>query len=318
MRKLRMVLAGALAVAAIAPGIATAKTYRTTFQMPQLTPTRVWSETSGLPFLFKFGPTYRYRFGANTWVGTWAGASVGRKSATAALNEVWKNANQYALFNDGVIVDRKLTAVEAQRFKIAADLYRDADVLVVATGHPACAGLTRAQARGIATGAITRWSQVVAGPAIDAIKVRYLTDGSGAGVPHLGTRWVGSLNKQRVNYAPGGLGAFDGGVGLVASGDQAVAAITTWSRVRFRAAGVCVVPLDGIAPDDATVASLQYPEAFPVAFVLTRKVPGRSALARAGNAVERRAMTVMLNSAKAKTVLRQRGLLVVGDPPPGA
>ena len=43
-----------------------------------------------------------------------------------------------------------------------------------------------------------------------------------------------------------------------------------WSRVRRLGAAVCAVPLDGVAPTDATVAQLAYPEAFPVGYYRPR------------------------------------------------
>lgn len=319
MRTRVICISAAVAVGAVLPATGSAKTYPDSFQMVQLTPSRVWKETSGLPFGL---PTpldriYRYTLGSSTFVGAWHPASVGVMDASEALAREYRAITRgVAIVPNGVIVDRKLTAVEQQRFKQLADLYRDADVLVVAAAHPACAGLTRAQARAIATGGIRQWSQVVTGASADTIRVRHLVDGFGAGVPHLGTKWIGKLNKWRVNYAPDAQGAPDGGVSAAAAGDQSIAAITTWSRVRLRRAGTCVVPLDGVAPSDATVVGLTYPEAFRVTYVVTRKVPGRSVPARARSVVHRRAMATYLNSERARALLRRQGLLVTGDPLP--
>ena len=318
----RMLAIAVLAASAMLPAAGSAKTYRTSYQMLQFTPSRVWQETSSIPFSLPdpVDRVYRYTIGSRTFVGPWHPASVSRQSASVALAEVYKDAVGFQAFAayGGVIVDRSLTVLEKNRFKTLADLYRDADVLVVATGHPACAGLTRTQARAISTGGITRWSQVVAGATSDTIKVRYLTDGFGKGVPHLGAKWVGKFNKQRVNYPTGAVGAADGGVAAAAGGDQAIAAITTWSRVRTRRAGLCIVPLNGVAPTDATVVGLQYPEAFPVSYVVTRKLVGRSAVGRALTAVMRRAMKTHLTSERLKAMLRTQGLLVAGDPLPAS
>lgn len=98
-------------------------------------------------------------------------------------------------------------------------------------------------------------------------------------------------------------GAPDGGVSAAATGDQSIAAITTWSRVRPRRAGTCVVPLNGVAPSDATVVGLTCHEAFPVTYVVTRKLPGRTVVARALAAVQRRATSEFLNSDRAKALL---------------
>ncbi len=312
----RMLAIAVLAATALFPAAGSAKTYRTSFQMPQLTPSRVWQETSSIPFALPdpVDRVYRYTLGARTFVGQWVPASVSRRSASEALAEVYKDTiSGFGFGTDGIVVDRQLTALEKTRFKPLADLYRDADVLVVAAGHPACGGLTRTQARSISTGGITRWSQVAAGATSDTIKVRYLVDGFRNGVPHLGAKWVGRLNRQRVNYPTGAVGAGDGGVSAAAGGDQAIAAITTWSRVRSRQFGLCVVPLDGVAPSDATVVDLQYPEAFPVSYVVSRKLVGRTAVDRARTALMRRAMKTHLTSERLKEMLRRQGLLVVGD-----
>jgi len=317
----RVVAIAVLAATASLPAVGSAKTFRSSFQMLQFTPSRVWQETSSIPFSLPdpVDRVYRYTLGSRTFVGPWHPASVSRKSASEALAEVYKDAVGFQSFAayGGVIVDRPLTVLEKTRFKTFADLYRDADVLVVAAAHPTCAGLTRAQARAISTGGITLWSQVVAGATSDTIKVRYLTDGSN-GVPHLGARWVGRFNKQRVNYPAGAVAAADGGVSAAAGGDQAIAAITTWSRVRTRRAGLCIVPLGGVAPTDATVVGMQYPEAFPVSYVVTRKLVGRGAVGRAQTAVMRRAMKTHLTSERLKAMLRTQGLLVVGDPLPAS
>ena len=317
----RMLASAVLASTLVVPVAGSAKTYQSSFQMLQVTPSRVWQETSFIPFALPdpVDRVYRYRIGSNTFVGAWHPASASRTSASSGLAAAYKDAIGFqSSGGHGLIVDRPLTTIEKTRFKPLADLYRDADVLVVAAGHPACAGLTRAQARAIATGGIKLWSQTVVGATSDTIKVRYLIDGFGNGVPHLGARWVGKFNKQRVNYPVGAVGATDGGVSLAVGGDQAIAAITTWSRVRNRGGGLCVVPLGGVVPSDATVAGLQYPEAFPVSFVVTRKLVGRTSLSRAYNAVLRRAMKAHLASERLKAMLRRQGVLVVGDPFPAS
>lgn len=291
-----------------APVAAEGATLRSSFQLVQLTPSRIWTETSWVPFALADPPdrVFRYRLGANTFVGPWTPASVSVLTTTAALERMNR---RYASASDALLADRALTAAERARLTPLAELYRDADVLVVAARHPACAGLTRSQARAIADGRITRWSQVVAGAPTDAIRVTHLVDGAGAAVPHMGTRWVGRLNRWRVTYAPGATGAPDGGVSRAAAGDASVAAVTTWSRTRLAPAGVCVVPLDGVAPSDATVRSLGYPEAFPVTYVVTRRIAARSALGRAAVVVQRRAMRAFLNSPELKDTLAKRGLL---------
>ena len=299
------------------PATAAAKTYRDSFQLNQLTPSRIWQETSAVPFALPdpVDRVYRYRIGSRVFVGPWTPASVSVTTASSALRRIDKDVySRSSAATQGVLVDRRLSARERRRFKTLAELYRDGDVLVVAAGHPACAGLTRAQVRSIATGGITRWSQVVAGASADVIKVRYPASSSGFGVPHFGVKVVGKYNKQRLNYASGAVGAQDGGVAAAAQGDQAIAAITTWSKVRARSSGICVVPLDGVGASDATVAGLRYPGAFPVEYVVLRKVPRLDAVGRAKITVMRRAMRSFLRSERLKALLRPQGVLVAGDP----
>ena len=309
----RTALAAAALVAAgalVGPATAGAATSRTTFQLLQLTPSRIWTETSWIPFALDDPPgaTRRYRLGAWTFVGPWIPASASTLATTAGLEQLRRDAR----WNSGgkaVLADRALTRAEARRFTVLAELYRDADVLVVAAGHPACAGLTRTQARAIAAGRVTRWSQVVAGAAVNRIRVGHLVGNAGEPVPHMGTRWVGSRTDWRVTYAPGATGSPDAGVGRAAAGDQGIAAITTWSRIRYRTAGICAVPLGGVAPAEDTVASLRYREAFPVQLVVTRKVPGRSAESRAHERVMRRETRTFLRSPAFRETLAERGLL---------
>src|SRR5215218_864804 len=95
------------------------------------------------------------RAGGNTYRGEWINSLATRLSTTQALKEIRRFGNSYATY-----ADRKLTGTERRKFDVLLDLGRDADVLVVQAGHPACAGLTLAQARGIASGRITNWSAV--------------------------------------------------------------------------------------------------------------------------------------------------------------
>ncbi len=302
-----------VAVAALAvPSGAAAKTIRTSFQLVQSSPSRVYADTSFIPFALPdpVNRVYRYTTGPRTFVGPWIPAAVGGGGASDLLGRITKDKySRQGAATRGVVVDRPLTTRERGSFTVLAELYREADVLVLAAGHPACAGLTQAQARSIARGTTTRWSQLVAGAKSDAIRVRYPAGASGGGEPHLGTRIV---NFRSLNYARGAVGAPDGGVAAAARGDQSIAAITTWSRVRARLAGVCVVPLNGVAPSDGSVTSLRYAEAFPVSYVVLRSVPGLSAEGRAQVAVMRRAMGSFLRSARLRGLLRARGLLV-GD-----
>ena len=95
------------------------------------------------------GRTYRYLFST--------AAAVVAASPNIYLRNMIRQRPYPSL--QGVFLDRRLTAAERRHVVVRADLGRDADVLAVASGHPACAsGVSRAVARGIAKGTIRSWS----------------------------------------------------------------------------------------------------------------------------------------------------------------
>lgn len=301
-------LGALIAGAAAAP--AAAKHYQDHVQVSAYAPPRVYPLTSTLTVeeFERTRPPTRVRVGGHTHRIFWNNTVIGTLSTTLALKQM-RRAGQSP---GGVFADRRLTAAERRRFRAAVPLFDDADVMAVAEGHPACRGLTRAQARGIVTGRITRWSEVVAGAASDTISVRYRGTRSDADL-RLGARYVRLRSGRYTNtYARGAKGSADGGLGAAASGDHSIAAVTAWSRLRGRS-GVCAVPLNGVAPTDSTVVDASYPEAFRVTYVVPRR--------RIRFGVNRwadRLVTAFLKSDAARAALARRGLLVVGGTPPGA
>jgi ABC-type phosphate transport system substrate-binding protein len=259
--------------------------------------------------MFDLKKPARIKVGGTTYVGPWNNATITRGSMSQALREL---KGRYARESVAIYSDRELTAAERGPFRVAAPLFRDADLLVLAAGHPACAGLTMAQARGIAQGRITRWSQVVPG-AGGKIAVRYPARGETAEL-RFGTGYVPYRTSKgvryRTSYAQGSRGAADGGVSRAAAGDMTVAAITSWSAVRGTAAATCTVPLGGVEPTASSVAALRFPGAYPVDVIVRRRI--RDAHQRE---IVRR-FGAYMRSAKVRDQLRSRGLLVAGDPPP--
>ncbi len=259
--------------------------------------------------MFDLNKPARIRVGTTTYVGPWNNATIGRGTMSEALKELGR---RYASDNIAVYSDRRLTASERARYRIAAELYRDADVLVLKAGHPGCSGLTLAQARAIASGRITRWSQVVSG--LDgAIAVRYPQLRGGFSELRFGTRLIQRRTSRglryRASYAKGARGVADGGVAAAAS-DLSIAAITSWSKAGARGGATCIVPLGGVAANASSVAALRYPSAYPVDVVVRRRI---------GDAYLRKliaAFSAYMRSAKVRDQLRGRGLLVAGDPPP--
>jgi len=151
--------------------------------------------------------------------------------------------------------------------QLRADLGRDADVLVVARGHPACAsGVSRTAARGIAAGKIRTWSAAgVPQPASgDAITLRRAGDVYG----EFAEPRFGASGK----IPAGARTAPDGGLSAAASGNLAIAAVTSWSRARAYQVTTCAVRVGGAAPSDASVRGVSHPDAYPITYVTLRRL----------------------------------------------
>ena len=119
-------------------------------------------------------------------------------------------------------------------------------------------------------GQIRTWSAAgVPAPASgDAIALRR----AGAGIerfvePRFGAGW---------RTPRGAKAARDGGVSEAASGNLAIAAVTSWSRARAFQATTCAVPVGGAAPSDASVRALSHPDAYPISFVTLRRLGTRA------------------------------------------
>jgi hypothetical protein len=244
------------------------------------------------------GRTYRYIFGN-------AAAVVGPSAGIYMRNMI--RGRRYPS-PEGIFLDRRLTTAERRHVRVRADLGRDADVLVVGRGHPACgSGVSRAVARGIAAGTIRTWSAAgVPAPASgDAIALRRAGTGIERSVePRFGAGW---------RLPTGARAAPDGGLREAASGDLAVAAVTSWSRARAFQQTTCAVPVGGAAPDDASVRALSYPDAYPISFVTLRRLRTVRPIVEA--------FLKYLTGPRATTNFRQRGMLLISEewpPVPGA
>ena len=232
------------------------------------------------------GKTRRYIFGN-------ASAVVGPSAGIFLRNMI--KGRRYPS-PQGIFLDRRLTAEERKHVRVRADLGRDADVLVVTRSHPACtAGVTRGAARGIAAGTIRSWSAagVPAPESGDAIALRR----AGTGVerssePRFGAGWRAPRDAKV---------SFDGGLREAASGNTAIAAVTSWSRARAYQQTTCAVPVGGAAPDDVSVRALSHPDAYPITFVTLRRLRTATPIAAA--------FLKFLTGARATDLFRQRGML---------
>ncbi len=241
------------------------------------------------------GRSYRYIFGN-------AAAVVGPSADIYLRNMI--RGRRYPS-PQGIFLDRRPTAAERRYVAVRADLGRDADVLAVQRGHPACAsGVSPAAARGIAAGAIRTWSAAgVPIPASgDAIALRRAGTGIDRSVePRFGAGW---------RLPPGAEAVSDGGLSEAASGNAAVAAITSWSRARGFQQTTCAVPVGGAAPSDTTVRALSYTNAYPISFVTLRRLGSARPIVAA--------FLKYLTGPLATTSFRQRGMLMVNDAWPTA
>jgi hypothetical protein len=240
------------------------------------------------------GKSYRYVFGN-------AAAVVGPSADIYVRNLIRGRRYPSA---QGIFVDRRLTAAERRYMRVGVDLGRDADVLVVTRGHPACAsGVSRAVARGIAAGTIRTWSAAgVETPASgDAIALRR----AGTGVERsVEPRFGSDRLPTGADAAP------DGGLSEAASGGLAVAAVTSWSRARSFQQTTCAVPIDGAAPSDVSVRALSHPDAYPISFVTLRQLRKVRPIVAA--------FETYLTGPNATASFRQRGMLLLKQPWPAA
>src|SRR5215213_9108817 len=207
----------------------------------------------------------------------------------------------------GIFLDRRLKAAERRYVEARADLGRDADVLAVGRGHPACAaGVSRAVARGIAAGTIHTWSAAgVPTPASgDAIALRR----AGSGID----RFVEPRFRAGIRLPHGARAASDGGLSEAASGRLAIAAVTSWSRARAFQRTTCAVPVAGAAPNDTSVRALSHPDAYPISFVTLRRLRAVRPIVAA--------FLKYLTGPRATASFRRRGMLLVKEewpPVPG-
>lgn len=236
------------------------------------------------------GRRYRYVFGN-------AAAAVGPSANIYMRNMI--RGRRYPS-PQGIFLDRRLRRTERRYVEVRAALARDADVLAVGRGHPACAsGVSRAAARGIATGAIRTWSAagVPTPESGDAIALRRAGDGV--------DRFVEPRFRAGTRLPLGARASFNGGLSEAASGDHSIAAVTSWSRARAYQVTTCAVPVGGTAPSDASVHALSHPDAYPISFVTLRRLRTARPIVAA--------FLKYLTGARATAAFRQRGMLLIKE-----
>ena len=89
---------------------------------------------------------------------------------------------------------------------------------------------------------------------------------------HRGRSLRGAPFRAGCRLPHGARAASDGGLSEAASGNLAIAAVTSWSRARTFQGTTCAVPVGGAAPSDASVRALSHPDAYPISFVTLRRL----------------------------------------------
>jgi hypothetical protein len=301
----RLALSALLAAAfLLAPATASAERVQDTF-FNSIIPSRVDHLIGFTPTTFAIHPrgqrvvpitvrvggrTHRYVFGN-------AAAAVGPSADIYMRNMI--RARRFPS-PQGIFLDRRLKAAERRHVQVRADLGRDADVLAVTRGHPACAsGVSRGAARGIAAGTIRTWS--AAGVPVPASGNTIALRRAGSGVD----RFVEPRFRAGSRLPGGARAAYDGGLSEAALGNLAVAAVTSWSRARAYQVTTCAVPVSGAVPTDASVRALSHPDAYPISFVTLRRLRQVRPIAAA--------FMQYLTGPRATASFRQRGMLLVKE-----
>ena len=107
----------------------------------------------------------------------------------------------------------------------------------------------------------------------------------------------------------GARAALNGGLSEAASGNLAIAAVTSWSRARAFQGTTCAVPVGGAAPNDASVRALSHPDSYPISFVTLRRLRQTSPIVAA--------FLKYLTGPRATASFHQRGMLLVKEAWPG-
>jgi hypothetical protein len=174
----------------------------------------------------------------------------------ASTAKVLKTAHRTGL-PSGVFVDRRLRPGEARRWK-AKLVWIDGDVLLVNPANPLCTGGTTLAA------VRERLKAAPGGPL-------FVPAGLFGAEEQLFD--LHPPKGRESGYAPAAKAVAEwNAIASVASDPSAIAAVA-WSaaRSRLESGGVCAVPLDGVAPTEATLRDGSYPATVPVSFAWNRK-----------------------------------------------
>lgn len=181
------------------------------------------------------------------------------------LSQALKQTREKDQPQDVALSDRALTRKQSKKLSQRL-LWIDADVLLVSADNPVCqTGVTSAQIQQMLSGGTRDWQQIAAPgtwPAGAPSDIRvYVPWRDGGSQLLFGMRAYGPATVAREADAVSAVPR------LISA-----AVVAKYSALRANP-GACAVPVDGISPNDATVASGAYPHTQRVYWVTKKKQP---------------------------------------------
>lgn len=235
------------------PGVAQAKTISDFWQVSVQIPPQLWDDGASLPFIMG-NAIDSFSAGGNEYRIQWNNAAFSAPGPKPS-----RQGGPYGTVTAG-LYDRPLTEAQLRKFGLKQRLlWGDADVIVAAKDSPVCAGLTPSQVDGVLGGSITDWRAVFPSwpTGVDSA-VRLNVPLDYAGKP----RWAFGRNT----YAPGFSRTTDSASLRLAGGQVAVQKLSFVERY-LASAGLCAVPVGGVAPSEQSTRDLTYPPAYQVYYV---------------------------------------------------
>lgn len=253
-RRAAIAVAVAVPLCVGATAAAEAKTVSDFWQVSVQMPPQLWDDAASLPFLMG-DAVDSFTDGGTDYAIRWSNAAISQKPKYMLRQQ----GAPYGAVTAG-LYDRPLTPAQLTKYQLKQRLlWLDADVLIAEAGSPMCLGLTSAQLDGVLGGEVTDWRTIFpAWPAgVDpAVRLTVPTDRLGA------FRWA----FGRTSFAPATSRSTDAGSLGVKGGQVAVQKLSYAGRY-LAPAGLCAIPVDGVAPSEETSRSLTYPFAYGVYYV---------------------------------------------------
>lgn len=273
MSNIAIMTAGVVAATGLITAPASAKTVSEFWQVSVQMPPQLWDDAAALPNIPGMADDVFQR-GATTYRIRWTNAAI-RQIPKYMLGQ---QGGRTGATTAG-LYDRALRAQQMRKYKLKQRLlWLDADILIADSASPACTGVTRPQLDGILTGAITDWRQVF--PAwpqnLDSrVVLRVAGSSNGEFRHHFGRNTYPSATQRST----------DGGTLGVSGGAVGVQKLSYAARY-LATAGLCAVPVDGIAPSEQTTRERSYPGAYGVYYV-SRKKPTKGIGAKSAPLIKR-------------------------------